>query len=120
MEQKLTLKERIRKTNTARNFVKLFVDDRVFKNGSENSVLVEIAGFKFWVANKMVNYREKAKGSGKEYCSITVNRYWEYDVFQTRKLADGTYEDYNQRKMTGNDIIDNYWVERKKNAAKNK
>lgn len=91
--------------NANRTFKTLFIEANSFVMATEKSVMINLFGLKFFVPQNMAKLNEKNK-NGKTYSSITINKDWTYKVWQTKKISDGVYENFNEQEVPGNDIID--------------
>ena len=83
----------------------MFIDPKSFVMATEKSVTINLFGLKFFVPQKMAKLNEKSS-KGNVYSSITINKNWNYTVWQVKEVSKGVYEDFNERVVPGSDIID--------------
>ena len=90
--------------NANRTFKTLFIEPKSFVMATEKSVMINLFGLKFFVPQNMAKLNEKNK-QGKTYSSITINREWNYKVWQSQKVSEGVYENINEQEVPGDEII---------------
>lgn len=90
--------------NANRTYKTLFIEPKSFVMATEKSVMINLFGLKFFVPQNMAKLNEKNK-QGKTYSSITINREWNYKVWQSQKVSEGVYENINEQEVPGDEII---------------
>ena len=90
--------------NANRTYKTLFIEPKSFVMATEKSVMINLFGLKFFVPQNMAKLNEKNK-QGKIYSSITINREWNYKVWQSQKVSEGVYENINEQEVPGDEII---------------
>ena len=90
--------------NANKTFKTLFIEPKSFVMATEKSVMINLFGLKFFVPQNMAKLNEKNK-QGKTYSSITINREWNYKVWQSQKVSEGVYENINEQEVSGDEII---------------
>ena len=90
--------------NANRTYKTLFIEPKSFVMATEKSVMINLFGLKFFVPQNMAKLNEKNK-QGKIYSSITINREWNYKVWQSQKVSEGVYENINEQEVPGAEII---------------
>ena len=91
--------------NNNRVFKTLFIEPKSFVMATEKSVMINLFGLKFFVPQNMAKLNEKSS-KGNLYSSITINKEWMYKVWQSKKISEGVYENFNEKEVPGTDIID--------------
>ena len=90
--------------NANKIFKTLFIEPKSFVMATEKSVMINLFGLKFFVPQNMAKLNEKNK-QGKTYSSITINREWNYKVWQSQKVSEGVYATINEQEVPGDEII---------------
>ena len=90
--------------NDNRVFKTLFIEPKSFVMATEKSVMIKLFGLKFFVPQNMAKLNEKSS-KGRVYSSITINKEWTYNVWQSKEVSKGVYENFNEQEVPGTEII---------------